>query len=89
MTPPQGTGGGGTISLTAGPGITINGLEISNAHTFSTGNGLAVSQTDDAHSFTNTLPICAFTVAETTFAAGTVSEVIFGTGATSTLRVDS
>ena len=64
----------------------MNGLQISNAHTFSTGNGLAVSKTDNAHSFSNTLPICAFTVAGSTYAAGTVSEVIFGSGATSTLN---
>ena len=41
---PQSTGGGGggTVTSTAGSGITVNGLEISNAHTFSTGNGLSL-----------------------------------------------
>ena len=81
-----GGGGGGTVTLTAGPGITVNGLEISNAHLFSASSGVAVSKFDNAHLFTNTLPICDFTVAGTTYAAGTVSEIIFGTGATSTLN---
>ena len=80
---PQSTGGG-TVTLTAGSGITVNGLDISNAHTFSTGSGLSVAKTNNTHTFTNTLPICSFTADNNTYAAGTVNEVIFGAGATST-----
>ena len=80
---PQDTGD--TVTLTAGSGILVNGYEISNANTFSTGTGLSVSKTNNAYSFTNTLPICVFTVAGNSYAAGTVSEVVFGTGATSSI----
>lgn len=53
--------------------------------TFSTDSGLSDSKTKNAYTFTNTLPICVFTVAGNSYAAGTVSEVVFGTGAHSTL----
>jgi len=77
--------GGTTVSLTAGPGISVNGLEISNAHLFSAGTGVSVAKTNDTHVFNNTLPICAFTVSSNTYAAGTVDEIIFGAGATSSI----
>ena len=73
------------ITLTAGQGITVNGLEISNAYVFSGGNGLSVTKTNNSHVFENTLPICSFTVGGSTYTPGTVSEIIFGTGATSSI----
>ena len=47
---PPSTGGCGTVNLTAGPEITVSGLEISNAQTLPTGNGLSVSKNDNTHS---------------------------------------
>ena len=73
------------IVLTAGQGISVSGLEISNAHAFSGGNGITVSKTNDSHVIENTQPVCAFTVNGNTYSPGTVSEVIFGAGATTSI----
>ena len=70
---------------TAGAGITTAGLEITNAHTYSAGDGLSLTKAGDAHSFSNTKPVCAFTVAGNTYAAGAIDEVVFGPGASATI----
>ena len=70
---------------TAGAGITTSGLEIANAHTFSAGDGLALTKAGGAHAFSNTKPVCAFTVAGNTYAAGTINEAVFWPGASATI----
>ena len=71
--------------ITSGSGISVQGSEVSNTHTFAGGTGIQILKTGEIHTIICTQPMVTVSVGGNTYQPGQKTGLSFGQGSTATL----